>query len=266
MYNPFQLGRRYLQYYFTASNGRGHGVHSPFVFDFISNVLRDKKSYPCYDTIEKIRRELLQDQSLIEVKDFGAGSGMIESGRRRKVADIARTSLKPAKYAQLLYRIVHHYQPASILELGTSFGITTAYLASGNPAAKLVTLEGAPAIAAIARENFRQLQLENIELREGAFENSLPALLNDTGTIDLAFIDGNHRREPTIAYFEKLRAHAGSQSVFIFDDIHWSAGMEEAWEYIRRHEAVTLSMDLFFIGLISFSSDINHKQHFSIRF
>ena len=124
MYSPFQLAKKYLKYYFTSSNGKGHGVHSPFVFDFIKFVLNDKKQYPCYYPVEKLRQNLLMNNDVIEVEDFGAGSAIIKS-KQRVVKDIAASSLKSKKYSQLLFRIVQHYKSINILELGTSFGTTS---------------------------------------------------------------------------------------------------------------------------------------------
>lgn len=265
MYNAIQLAAKYTRYYFTAYNGRGHGVHSPFVFSFIESILRDKKRYDCYHKIENERKQLLADKRSIEVKDFGAGSAVI-AGNSRRVCDIAASSLKPAKYAQLLFRIVQYFKPETILELGTSFGISTAYLASGNPSARVVSCEGAPAIAAIARQTFMNCGLQNISLCEGDFAETLLPVLQELKHVDLAFIDGNHRKAPTLDYFEKLLPYATARSIFIFDDIHWSAEMEEAWQQIQQNPAVTLSIDLFFIGIVIFSPDFNHKQQFSIRF
>ena len=141
MYTRFQLAKKYLQYRVVSSNGKGHGTHSPFVYDFITKVLRDKKKYDCYEKIEKLRGQLLADNSKIEVEDFGAGSTVIKT-KERIVKDIARSSLKPRKYAQLLYRMVNYCQPETVLELGTSLGITTAYLASGNKKGQVYTGEG----------------------------------------------------------------------------------------------------------------------------
>lgn len=265
MFNRFQLAKKYLHYYLTASNGRGHGVHSPFVFDFIQHVLNDKKEYPCYRLIEQKRKELLADKVVIEVEDFGAGSSVIKT-KQRLVKDIAASSLKKKKYAQLLFRVANHYKPKTILELGTSFGISTAYLASANNNIPLYTCEGATSIAGIAKHNFKELGLGNIHLTEGDFASTLPPLLSQLKKVDLAFIDGNHRKEPTLNYFQQLLNHSTASSIFIFDDIHWSAGMEEAWEEIKKHRAVTLTIDLFFIGIVILSPDFNHKQHFSIRF
>lgn len=265
MYSAFQLAKKYLHYYITASNGKGHGVHSPFVFDFITNVLNDKKQYECYAAIEKQRQVLLNDESIIEIEDFGAGSAVMKSNKR-VVKKIAASSLKPKKFAQLLFRIVHHYQPANILELGTSLGITTCYLAEGNKQARVFTCEGSTSIAAIAKNNFDKLQFTNIDLVKGNFAATLQPLLDKIGPIDLAFIDGNHRKQPTIEYFQSIIRHIHSNTILIFDDIHWSAEMEEAWRFIKQDPAVTLSIDLFFIGLIFINPDFKVKQHFSIRF
>jgi predicted O-methyltransferase YrrM len=265
MYSKFQLAKKYLHYYLTASNGKGHGIHSPFVFDFIKQVKNDKKQYACYGPIEARRKILLDDETIIEVEDFGAGSSVIKTNKR-VVRKIARSSLKPKKFSQLLFRMVQYYQPKTILELGTSFGITTAYMAAGNKNAAVFTCEGAKNIAAIARQTFNQLDLENITLTQGDFATTLPPLLSQLKQIDLAFIDGNHRKQPTLDYFNHLLACATDSTILIFDDIHWSSGMEEAWEQIKHETAVTLTIDLFFIGIVILNRNIKVKQHFSIQF
>jgi predicted O-methyltransferase YrrM len=265
LYSPFQLAKKYLRYYFTASNGKGHGTHSPFVFDFITKVLRDKKQYTCYDTIEKKRKQLKLDTGIIEVEDFGAGSGIIKSNKR-VVKNIANSSLKPPEFAQLLYRMVQYYKPKNILELGTSFGITTAYLACGNNNAKVYTCEGAKEIAAIAKNNFTGLNLHNITLVPGDFEATLPPVFAALETIDFAFVDGNHRKQPTLQYFQQLLAHSTGTTILVFDDIHWSREMEEAWLVIQDHPAVTVTIDLFFIGIVYLTGDVKVKQHFVLRY
>ena len=232
---------------------------------FIKSVLNDKTVYPDYLPIEKRRKLLLNDSSVIAVEDFGAGSSVIKTNKRA-VSAIAASSLKPKKYAQLLYRMVKYYQPANILELGTSFGITTAYLAAVNKTSKVITCEGSEAIASIAKQNFADLQLKNVQLTEGDFAKTLSPLLSSLREINFAFIDGNHRKEPTLDYFNQLLKHATPASILVFDDIHWSAEMEEAWAAIKEHPAVTLTIDLFFVSIVFCNPDINHKQHFAIRF
>lgn len=265
MYTRLQLAEKFIRYYISALNRRGHGIHSPFVFDFVTNVLNDTRDFYPYESIESVRRQLLKDNTVIEIEDFGAGA-VRQRKKIRSIGSIARHAAKSKKLSQLLFRIVHYYQPKTILELGTSLGISSAYMASANPAARIVSIEGASTVADLARHHHKFLQLSNVEVRTGEFDNILPDALHQLGKVDLVFIDGNHRREPTLQYFEQLLRYTNAQSILIFDDIHWSEEMEEAWDIIKKHPAVTASIDLFFIGIILFRPEFKSKQHFTIRF
>jgi len=259
------MAKQYMQYWLHASNGKGHGVHTPFVFSFITQVLNDKRLFYCYETIEILRAQLKANNTLLTVEDFGAGS-RIHTHTQRSISNIATSSLKPKKYSQLLFRMVNYFQPETILELGTSLGITTSYLASGKWDAQVITMEGAKAIAAVAQQNFKALRLKNIQVVTGNFDDTLPGTLEKLATVDFAFIDGNHRLEPTLHYFHLLLAKVHPYSVLIFDDIHWSREMEAAWNTIKAHEQVTLTIDLFFIGIVFFRQENKVKQEFAIRF
>lgn len=265
MYNSFTLGFKYLQYWLGASNGKGHGVHSPFVFDFITHVLNDKGPYYCYPMLEVLRKELLADKRILSIEDLGAGSrrGTLH---QRSVQSIAGAALKPPKFSQLLFRMVNYYGVQQVLELGTSLGITTAYLAHACRKGRVVTMEGVPSVATVATENFSRLGLSNIELVQGNFDNTLPDLLAQKPRLDLIYIDGNHRYEPTLRYFEWLQPALHPQSIIIFDDIHWSREMDAAWLEVKQHPAVTFTIDLFFIGIAFLRPEMKVKQHFSIRF
>ncbi len=240
-------------------------MHSPFVYNFIEQVLNDQKKYPAYQRIEEARNMLLQDNRVIVVEDFGAGSNHVHS-THRKVSRIAATSLKPKKYAQLLFRVVQYFQPSTVVELGTSLGVTTAYLAAGNPAAQVTTFEGSTAIASIAAQQLAQLQASNVQLIQGDFNQTLPVFLKESGNLDLVFIDGNHRKLPTLDYVAQCMHRSTESTIMILDDIHWSAEMEAAWENIKMNPAVTLSIDLFFVGLVFFRKDFKVPQHFTIQF
>lgn len=265
MYSSFHIAFKYLAYYLTAANGKGHGIHSPFVFDFITKVLNDQTKYEDYRKVEALRKELLKNQTILTIEDHGAGSSPAAS-KERSVSSIAKHAVKSKKYAQLLYRVVKRYQPDCIIELGTSLGVTASYLSLARPGGNVFTLEGATTVANIARENLETLHLQNIKLVEGNFDYTLPSVLYHLPSVDLAFVDGNHRREPTENYFHWLLEKATTDSIFIFDDIHWSKGMEQAWEHIKTHPASCCSIDLFFIGIIFFRQEFKEKQHFTIRF
>lgn len=265
VYSPLIAASKYFKYYIHASNSKGHGMHSPFVFDFITKVMNDFTPYPDYQRVEALREKLLNDASTITVRDLGAGSAKT-SARVRKVASIAKNAAKPAKYGQLMHRMIRHYGARRILELGTSLGLTTSYLAAADPEARVVTLEGAPSVAQKARENFATLGLKNIELIEGNFDDTLPTVLNDLGQVDFVFIDGNHRQEPTERYFRQLLPHIHNETLLVFDDIHWSREMETAWKNIVAQEIVTCDIDLFYIGIVSVRKEFKEKQAFAVRF
>lgn len=265
MYNKFQLAFHYFKYYLSASGSRGHGTHSPFVFEFITRVLNDRANYPGYTVVEKLRSQLLSDDSILTVDDLGAGSS-VSKRDQRSVSSIAKNAAKPAKFGQLLYRMVRYYKPRNILELGTSLGISTCYLGLANPAAQLLTLEGAPAIAQKARQNFDSTGLSHYTLAEGNFDESLPVVLDKMPSVGFAFIDGNHRQEPTERYFREILEKINNDSILVFDDIHWSREMEKAWATIKAHPAVRCTIDLFFIGIVVFRQEFHEKQHFTIRF
>lgn len=265
MYSRFQLAYKFFLYYFEASSGKGHGIHSPFVFEFITKILNDRTDYPRYQEIEILRKKLLVDKTLLSIEDFGAGSSSSKSNHRT-VSSIAKNAAKPKKFGQLLYRMVQYYKPDTIIEMGTSLGITTCYLASGNSFAKVITLEGAEAIAQVATKNFDLLKLKNIGLIKGNFDITLQSILTHESSIDFVFIDGNHRYAPTINYFNQLLSKSNNSTIFVFDDIHWSTEMEQAWDEIKNNSSVTCTIDLFFIGIVLFKKEIKEKQHFKIRF
>jgi predicted O-methyltransferase YrrM len=265
MYSRIQLAIKYLSYYFSASNGKGHGMHSPFVFDFIIHVLNDSTAYPEYERVEAQRKKMLADKRMLSISDFGAGSSQ-GSTDQRSIASIARSAVKPKKYGQVLYRMVKKYRPSAILELGTSLGITSSYLALGNPQAKMITMEGADEIVQVAKNNWRESGLERIELIQGDFQKTLPGVLSRFSRLDFVFVDGNHRKEPTLDYFNQLLPEIGPESILVFDDIHWSPEMEEAWRIIKAHPSVKCAIDLFFIGIIFFREEFKEKQDFTIRF
>ncbi len=241
-----------------------HGVHSPFVYDLISNVLRPHVGIPEFETIEALRQDLLDSEQVIRVNDLGAGSRVFDLPSRR-VADIARSALKPAAQAQLLFRLARYFQAKNVLELGTSFGITTLYLALGAEEGKVYTMEGCPQTMRIAQHHFDQLKQRNIVPVLGSFRNHLLETLHRMDTVDLVFIDGHHAKEPTLEYFELCMTKAHADSVLVFDDIHWSRGMEQAWQAVKSDPRVTVTIDLYNLGLVFLRSE-QAKEHFTLRY
>jgi predicted O-methyltransferase YrrM len=252
----------YLKHRFTAKSR--HGTHSPFVYQLTDEVIYDFKSKTDYKSIEAQRKKLFNDGSLITVTDLGAGSHL-NKNRTKQVSQIAKNALKSPALAQLIYRLAKAVKPASIIELGTCLGITTAYLSKACPDAKLITIEGCPETAKIAARNFQELGLQNVELLVGNFDVLLPDVIADQERLDFVYIDGNHRKEATLNYFKWCLPKVHEGSLLIFDDIYWSKGMKEAWEEIKNHPDVTVTVDLFWIGLVYFRKG-QVKEHFKIKF
>jgi len=253
--------KQYAAYVSKAKNR--HGIHSPFVYQLLDEVVYDKTNYPEYATVESIREELLKRTDEIEITDLGAGS-TVNPSNRRKVADIAKNSAKGGKWGELLFRLARHFQPEAMIELGTSLGIGSLYQSLGNPKGNLTTFEGCPNTAAIAREQFAKANVSPTII-EGNFDETLQPYLDSIDKLDWAFIDGNHQKEPTIRYFQQCLEKCHNDSVLLFDDIYWSKGMAEAWKNIKADERVTVTLDLFQVGIV-FLRKQQPKQDFIIRY
>ncbi|CAM3469348.1 O-methyltransferase [Flavobacterium chungbukense] len=264
----FQI-KSYLKFLWNSKNE--HAVHSPFVFNLLTKCFYDKKRKPEYRILENYRKSLLKNKNFIEVTDFGAGSKVFKSNRRQ-ISKIAQTAGISSKRAELLFRVTNYFQPETILEIGTSLGLATSALALGSRSlgtkAKVITLEGCPNTAGIAKNQLNEFDCKNVENIISEFESFLIAenLSRDFGTkiYDLIYFDGNHSKKATLAYFELLLSTINNDSVWIFDDIHWSEEMEEAWENIKNHPKVKVTIDTFQWGFVFFRRE-QEKEHFIIR-
>lgn len=265
------LLKAYIKFILKAKNE--HGVHSPFVFDLVTKCFYDTTDYPEYKVLKNYRKSLLENKNTIEVTDFGAGSRVFKSNTR-EVAKIAQTAGITSKNAELLFRIVRYFQPEQILEIGTSLGLATSALTIGNPKAKITTLEGCPetinqAQLQLQKFNFNAIDFVNTEFSSYLKVFSTPVEITRSfqaspKTFDLIYFDGNHSKKATLEYFESLLPTTTNETIWIFDDIHWSAEMEDAWEIIKNHPKVTVTIDTFQWGIVFFRKEQN-KEHFIIN-
>lgn len=241
-----------------------HGTHSPFVYRLVDQVIYDFDNKKVYDLVESQRRKLLSDSRVINVTDLGAGSH-VNNNRQKEVKEIAKNALKPPKLAQLLFRLVSDLQPKNMIELGTCLGITSVYLKNAAPDARFYTLEGCSETAAVAKVEFQKAGLADIQQVIGNFDDTLPGVIGKLDKIDFLFVDGNHQKEATLRYFNWCLPKVHEDTLLIFDDIYWSEGMKEAWAAIKAHPQVTVTIDLFWIGLVYFRKG-QVKEDFVIRF
>jgi predicted O-methyltransferase YrrM len=265
MLKKLRILRRFISFLMTAKSK--HGIHSPFVFDFVTKVLNNNTQYPAYNKIEEQRQRLLHNNNLIEIVDFGEAAGA--SGyitALKKVKDVAKRSAISHKQGQLLHRTIRHFKPEILLELGTSLGVSSMYQLSAASDSFYIGMEGCATTAAIAERNLEKFGDEtSYSLVIGNFDVMLPGVLEKLDKIDYAFIDGNHTYESTLKYFNDILPLLNKNSVVIFHDIHWSTGMEKAWLEIINHPAVTISIDIFHMGFVFFREGVT-KQDFKVRF
>jgi predicted O-methyltransferase YrrM len=251
---------KYLKYIMVSKNRKGYGIHSPFLFDLVNRVFRNKLPYEIVYKIEKIRKKLLFDKRIIVVKDLGTRSG--DSGKKlKRVSEIVRNSSVPERYGTLLANMAAEFGQSLIVEFGTSFGISTMYMASSCPESSVLTMEGCSAIAEIAGKNFEEAGLKNINQYIGPFEDILPHIINLGVKPGLVFIDGNHRKEPVLGYFGKIVEISDNKTVIIIDDINYSREMEEAWNEIKQNDKVSLTVDIFRMGIIFLREGIMRKNY-----
>ena len=261
-WKKYPLVRGYFHYWLHAVNE--HSLHAPFIYRLYCDVIRADLNNSAYSSIEAVRQDLLQSKNFILIEDIGAKS-LTSSQSRRSIRAIARHSLSSPKFSRLLYRLLAYIEADYVVELGTSLGINTLYLSAARPSAQVFTLEGAPALADRAEDVFSQQNRTNIKLVRGNIDETLPPLLQQLPRVDLAYLDANHRYEPTVCYFDQITKKAHSNSTVVIDDIYWSAGMQQAWQAIRKHPAVTLSIDLFDAGLVFFRP-LPVRQHYTLMF
>lgn len=241
-------------------------IHSPFVYGFYKNVLKDDHSYTQYRVVNRLRKELGTASRFIKRKDLGARCREFPSDQRFvRVKDIVHHASVNRKKGEFLFRLIQEYKPSTILELGTSVGISTMYFGLAAPESRIITIEGCIDSANLARENFEKAGIKNIRVITGNFEEKLSTAFDEMPAPDLVFFDGNHRKEPTLGYFERCLQHVHPGAIFLFDDIHWSPGMEAAWQIIRKHPKVTVSIDIYHMGIIFFREELS-KEDFTIRF
>ncbi len=256
----FQI-KSYFRFLWNSKNE--HGVHSPFVFSLVTKCFNDKKKHAEYSILINYRKSLLENKNTVKVTDFGAGSRVFKSNTRQ-IAKIAKTAGISRKRAELFFRIVNYFQPSTILEIGTSLGLATSALALGNPNAKITTLEGCTETANQCLLQLQKFNINNVDLVVTEFHSYLETCNLQSATCNLIYFDGNHSKKATLDYFELLLPTITNETVWIFDDIHWSTEMEEAWKMIQNHSKVTVTIDTFQWGLVFFRRE-QEKEHFVIR-
>ncbi len=254
---------RFFVHRFTSYSLKGYGIHSPFVFNLLTNVINDHEVDNSLKDVSVWHKSLYKNTRSIDSGEFGAGSVTGNSGHR-KIKNIAMNSSVKPKYGKLLFRLVRHFSFSSALELGTGLGISTAYIWNAVPDINLTSVEGATEKILFAKKEFISKSWGPVGFVQMEFDDFIQNFEIVSHPF-LAFIDGNHHYQATMNYFNKIASQCQSDSLLIFDDIHWSREMERAWNEICIDDRVSLSIDLFSMGLIFFRKGFE-KSHYKINF
>ena len=254
-----------MYYYVFSKHAKGYSIHSPFVFTLITKVLLEAKTKSNITKTKKLRSVYLQNNTIIEQSNQGAGSRINNETKGTTIGKLTKQSGLKTKYISLLTTMAKHYAFKNILELGTCTGLTTTALAQACPNAKITTIENALARANWAKENLEKLQLTNVKLIQQDFSFVINYIKRHQQKYDMIFIDGNHTYNATIEYFEKLQSSINEDGVIIFDDIYWSPEMTNAWKQICQAQTLGITIDLYRMGLL-IRRDNQHKEHFTIRY
>lgn len=256
--------RMRLRHFVRARYWRGHAVHSPFVYHIVRHVITGHHSDAALrQRMEAYRKGLAADSTPLMVGSIGA---VPRPPRLRTVGEIAGQTSTSDKYGRLLSRLAEELQPRGILELGTSMGVSAAYLSAGCPSAKIVSIEGLAEVAAVAERHLHAAGFDNVSVLRGDIDRLLPQALDSLpdGEVDMAFVDANHSRDATMRYFEALAARRARRCLLVFDDIYWSSGMTEAWRAIASDERVMTTIELPRMGLAFFRPGCT-KEHYVVR-
>ncbi len=251
----------YIKYWLSAIDE--HSLHSPFLFNFYNEVIKESDSSG-FEDIEAIHDQLLRSTQTLEFQDIGAGSRVIRS-HQRSIRQITKYSSTPARFSRFLNRLIRYSNSRSILELGTSLGLNTLYMSRSNPNATVYTIEGVKEIAALAQTNFVQAKAENIRLIQGNIDDRLPEFLTAQKKLDLAYFDANHTYDATHRYFEMTLPYTHPQTIIVLDDIHWSKEMNKAWSEIKSKPEVSIALDMFEAGILFLKKDFE-KTDLTLRF
>jgi len=223
----------------------------------------DKTKYSEYRLLKNYHKQLLHNETFIEVNDPGAGSRVFLS-EKRSVAGMAKVAGSSVKDMKYLFKLVRYFKPKNILELGTSLGKSAYAMALGNTEAQIITVEGDEKLVKFTKKQFQKTGIDNIEIIHSDFDDYLDKLNQTDRKLDMVVIDGNHRLKPTLRYFKKLQKHLHNDSMVIVDDIYWSEEMKTAWQQLKQYPNVRQSVDTFYFGLLFFRTE-QFEQDFMIN-
>ncbi|MDI9338927.1 MAG: class I SAM-dependent methyltransferase [Sediminibacterium sp.] len=242
-----------------------HGLHSPFVYKLVETLIEDKGcTFSAFERLDAVRQQLLNDATLLQIEDLGAGSNVLKQ-KERRVKDIARYGITRKRFSEFYFKLINYFDYRQVVELGTSLGLNTLYMANAGRKPEVYSIEGSGALHYYAQTLITAEGVTNVQLIQGNFDEQFPALLRRLPKLDFLLVDGNHTYEATLRYFTMALPYVHEHTLLVFDDIYWSEGMKRAWMEIKRHPRVSVSLDFYYCGLVFFKSGFKEPLHFYIQ-
>jgi len=252
--------KKYFQFLLKATNH--HGVHSPFVYLLVTKCFYKRSSSIVWKSFLKIRKSIAKDHRKIEVSDFNLASSNSKNNPSA-ISEIGKTEGISNKKAKLLIKIVRYLKPKDILEIGTSVGLGTVAIKLANTNSSITTAEGCHEKIKIAEALFVKNKLNAIQMVHGDFSETLSSIVQNK-QFDFIYFDGKPTREATLTYFEISLQTIHNDSFFIFNSISLNTEMQAAWSQIKKHPKVSVTIDLYYLGIVFFRKE-QAKEDFKIR-
>jgi len=247
----------FIKHSFSAKRG-GHNVHSPFVYQLCEEVFYNTNGFYDFKTLNDLRDNLLKNKKKLQIQDFGAGSKTFKTNIR-SIKKLAKQGISSQLQSELFYKLINFLNCKISVELGTSIGLNTQYLANANKNGSIYTFEGSGELSNFAKKLAQENNCNNITFINKKFDEALPAFFKEHNSLDFFYVDGNHTFKATLNYFNLALRYKTNNTVFVFDDIYWSQEMTRAWEEIKKNKDVTLTIDTFYFGLVFFKTEFKEK-------
>lgn len=253
--------RKGLLLYRSIRYRKGFGVHSPFVFSLITKVIEEKCPYYCFQEIELLRKQLLFGEKKITYPDRKC-NGRIKT---RAIGSIVKHEAISPKEGALLFRLTNYFKSKHILQIGSNMGLSTLYLTSYAKGLSCIALEHIPEFAEISKQTISRKGRNKVDLRIGEYIKLLPQALNDLHTVDLVFFNTQHETVDNQELFNECLKFVKNETLFIFEGINANNEMRSFWKNVCACPEVTVSLDLFSLGIAVFNKKL-HKKNYIVYF
>ena len=239
-----------------ARHHRGHGIHSPFLFRLITEVVENRTSLPEYKIFKGLKSYVL------DLLDGFSEPSLSNIYHQFKVPSsnphqLYRKIELPLRYSKVVFRLIREFKPSSVVYYGPSLGASLVIIAMANNDNHIYQFINDAACELVSKELLKDSAISNVHFFQ---ENEVPS-------VDHEFVVINYPGNPVVSQnmAQKCLHVHGDDDVLIIRGIHESKEMEVIWRELIASESVRVSLDLFEIGIALFRKGLQ-KENFIQRF